>query len=149
MLDATLANRPWVLGNAFGVADAADYHTLWFVRSDPASAQTIRSRAYLAAWFDRVEAMGSGRPRPMGRDEAIAVARSAEPADIRTFVANDPSGLSAGRRVGICSDDLPTDVFVGELVLLREHEMAIAIENPDFGRVAVHFPRAGYHVREV
>lgn len=149
MLDATLANRPWVLGNAFSVADAAVYHTLWFVRSDPTSAQIVRSRPYLAAWFDRVEAMGSGRPRPMSGEAAVAVARDAEPTDVGVFVADDPSGLAAGVRVGICSDDLPTDVFTGELVLLREHEMAIAIENSEVGRVAVHFPRAGYHVRKI
>jgi glutathione S-transferase len=149
MLDATLANRPWLLGNAFSVADAAVYHTLWFVRSDPVSGQMIRARSFLAAWFDRVEAMGSGRPRPMTGDEAIAVAKNAEPTDVGDTIAGDPSGLELGIKVGICSDDLPTDVFLGKLVLLREHEMAIEIHNAEIGRVAVHFPRANYHVRRV
>ena len=146
MLDATLANRPWLLGNAFSVADAAVYHTLWFVRSDPLAAQAIRARPFLAAWFDRVEAMGSGRPRPMSGDEAIAVARDAEPVEIGSATAGDPSGLELGMQVGISSDDLPTDVFVGRLALLTEHEMAIEIRNAEVGRVAVHFPRANYLV---
>jgi glutathione S-transferase len=149
MLDASLASRPWLLGNAFSVADAAVYHTLWFVRSDPVSAKMIRSKEFLAAWFDRVEAMGSGRPRAMTGEEAIAVARGAEPSDLGHPIAPHPNGLEQGTRVGICSDDLPTDVFVGKLVALREHEMAIEIHHDEVGRVAVHFPRAGYQVRPV
>jgi len=149
MLDASLAGRPFVLGDAFSVADAAVFHTLWFVRSDPTSAHTIYSRPHLADWFGRVEAMGSGRPKAMSGDEAMAVAADCEPVDIGDRLPDDSSGLDLGVRVGICSDDLPTDVFVGKLVALREHEMVIERESPEVGRVAVHFPRAGYHVRAV
>jgi glutathione S-transferase len=149
MLDATLARHAHVLGDEFSVADAAVYHTLWFVRSDPGPAQIIYSKPNLAAWFGRVEAMGSGRPVAMSGDEGIAVARDSEPADVGDFLADDPSGLTAGARVGICSDDLPTGVFVGKLVALREHEMVIEREDPEVGRVAVHFPRACYQIRPV
>ncbi len=149
MLDATLSRQAHVLGEAFSVADAAVYHALWFVRSDPASARILYSRPNLAAWFARVEAMGAGRPAPMAGEEAIAIARSSEPTDVGDAVADDPSGLALGTRVGICSDDLPTDVFVGRLVALREHEMVIEREDPEVGRVAVHFPRACYQVRPV
>ena len=149
MLDASLSKTPFVLGDAFSVADAAVYHTLWFARSDPASAQAIYSRPSLAAWFARIEAMGSGRPTAMSGDDAIALARGAEPTDLGDRMADDPSGLDLGTRVGICADDLPTDVFVGNLVALREHEMVIDRRDPAVGRVAVHFPRAGYQLRPV
>ena len=149
MLEASLARHAHVLGDAFSVADAAVYHTLWFVRSDPTSAQMIYSRPHLAAWFARIESMGSGRPTAMSGDDAMAVARSSEPTDVGDALANDPSELTLGTRVGICSDDLPTDVFVGKLVALREHEMAIERESPEVGRIAVHFPRACYQVRPV
>jgi glutathione S-transferase len=149
MLEASLSASPYVLGEAFSIADAAVYHTLWFVRSDPVCAQTIRSRSHLAAWFDRVEGMGSGRPQAMSGDEAMAVARASEPVDVGDAIADDPSGLELGIRVGICSDDLPTDVFVGKLVALRDHEMVIERQDAAVGRVAVHFPRACYQVRPV
>ena len=35
------------------------------------------------------------------------------------------------------------------LAALRPHEMVIEREDKDIGRVAVHFPRAGYQVRQV
>jgi glutathione S-transferase len=149
MLDASLSRQPFVLGEAFSVADAAVYHTLWFVRSDATSAQIIYSKPNLADWFARVEGMGNGRPEPMSGDDAMAVARDAEPADLDEAAGDDPSGLELGSRVGICSDDLPTDVFVGRLVTLREHEMVIERSDEEVGRVAVHFPRAGYQVRVV
>jgi glutathione S-transferase len=149
MLDDSLSRAAHVLGDAFSVADAALYHTLWFVRSDPASAQLIFSKPNLAAWFSRIDAMGSGNPVAMSGEDAMALARSSEPADVGDSASDDPSGLRLGKRVGICSDDLPTDVFVGRLLALRPHEMVIEREDPAVGRVAVHFPRAGYQVREV
>ena len=81
--------------------------------------------------------------------EAMAVARASEPVDVGDAIADDPSGLELGIRVGICSDDLPTDVFVGKLVALRDHEMVIERQDAAVGRVAVHFPRACYQVRPV
>lgn len=147
MLEASLFSRPFLLGEAFSIADAAVYHALWFARSDAACAAAVRSRPCLASWFARVEAMGSGRPRPMGGDEALAIARASEPADIGQSVAGDPSGLAPGALVGVCADDLPTDVFTGTLAALREHEMVILREDPAVGRVAIHFPRAGYQLR--
>lgn len=147
MLEATLANRPYLLGSAFSVADAAVYHTLWFVRSDVTSAKLVRSKPSLANWFDRIDAMGSGRPKPMTGDEAMEVARRSEPEDIGDSLADDAAGLEAGAKVGIFSDDLPTDVFSGKLLCVRAHEMVIEREDPAVGRVAVHFPRAGYQVR--
>ncbi|HXC53204.1 MAG TPA: glutathione S-transferase family protein [Candidatus Limnocylindrales bacterium] len=149
MLDASLSKNAFVLGDAFSVADAAVFHTLWFVRSDQASAGIIYSKPSLADWFGRVEAMGSGTPVSMSGDEAMEIARSGEPEDIDSSLDDDPSGLRKGMRVGICSDDLPTDVFVGKLICLRAHEMVIEREDPAVGRVAVHFPRAGYQVRAV
>lgn len=149
MLDRSLSQHRHVLGADFSVADAAVYHTLWFVRSDPTAADTIRTKPHLADWFRRVEAMGSGRPTPMSGEDAMAVAKAAEPVDVGDRLDGDPSGLELGTRVGICSDDLPTDVFVGKLAALRAHEMVIEREDPAVGRVAVHFPRAGYHVRAV
>ena len=47
------------------------------------------------------------------------------------------------------AQDLPADVFVGKLALLRAHEMAIEREDPLVGRVAIHFPRSCYHIRPV
>jgi glutathione S-transferase len=149
MLDQSLSRHRHVLGEDFSVADAAVYHTLWFVRSDPTAAETIHASPHLADWFRRVEAMGSGRPTSMSGEDAMAVARDAEPVDVGDRLAGDSSGLELGTRVGICSDDLPSDVFVGKLAALRAHEMVLEREDPAVGRVAVHFPRAGYQVRAV
>jgi glutathione S-transferase len=149
MLETSLSKHRFVLGDAFSVADAAIFHTLWFVRSDQTSAAVIYSKPNLADWFGRIEAMGSGKPVAMTGDEAMGIARDAEPNDIGGSTDDDPSGLERGSRVGVCSDDLPTDVFVGKLICLRAHEMVIEREDAAVGRVAVHFPRAGYHVRVV
>ena len=77
----------------------------------------------------------------------MAVAASSEPQDVGDSIASDPSGVPLGTTLGISSDDLPQDVFVGRLAALRAHEIVIEREDPQVGRVAVHFPRAGYYIR--
>jgi len=147
MFEDTLANHRFMLGDAFTVADAAIYHTLWFARTDPGSMPIIYSRPRLADWFGRIEAMGSGRGVPMSSEDAMAIAKNSEPVDVESTITDDVSGVAIGSRVGVCSDDLPTDVFAGRLIALRPHEMVIERADPAVGSVAVHFPRAAYQLR--
>ncbi len=150
MLEQTLARHAHVLGAEFSVADAAVYHTLWFARGDSTARETIYSKPKLADWMHRLEAMGAGRPSAMNGEEAMEVARKSEPTDVdRTVAHGDPTGLTLGANVAVASDDLPQSVFTGRLVALRDHEMVIERRDEQVGRVAVHFPRAGYFVRTI
>lgn len=148
MLEQTLARHAWVLGAQFTVADAAVYHTLWFARGDATARNTIYSKPKLGAWMQKLEAMGAGRPQAITGEEAMEVARRSEPADVdKTVAGDDPTGLAFGTNVAVASDDLPQSVFTGRLVALRAHEMVIERREQQVGRIAVHFPRAGYAVR--
>jgi len=148
MLEQTLARHDYVLGSQFTVADAAVYHTLWFARGDATARDTIYSPPKLAGWMQRIEAMGAGRPQSLSGEEALQIARSAEPEDVDQSVPdNDPTGLKLGTTVAVASDDLPQSVFTGRLVALRPHEMVIERRDEQVGCVAVHFPRAGYFLR--
>jgi glutathione S-transferase len=146
-LDRTFATRKHVLGAAFSLADAAAYHCLWFVRNDPEAAAAIARHPHLGDWMARVEAMGAGTATDMAPEEALGVAAAAEPAFERGVAADDPSGLKEGARIGVFSDDLPADVFTGELAAASEDEITIVREEPALGTVALHFPRIGYLFR--
>ncbi|HYC01073.1 MAG TPA: glutathione S-transferase family protein [Candidatus Limnocylindrales bacterium] len=146
-LETTLSRMRYVLGDRFSIADAAVFHTFWFVRNDPVAREIIYSRPSLADWMQRIEAMGLGNAVPMSGEEAMAAARDSEPQDIGECVTDDPTGVALGTTIGISSDDLPQDVFVGRLAALGEHEIVLAREDPQVGRVAVHFPRTGYYMR--
>lgn len=146
-LDATLKTHDFVLGNAFSVADAAVYHCLWFARNDPESAAMLTSLSGLAAWMQRLEAMGNGNSSPMDASEALKIARDSDPATARLADRGDPNGLEPGTRVAICSDDLPSDTFEGDVLTSSAQEIVIQRQDPDLGKLAVHFPRAGYLIR--
>jgi glutathione S-transferase len=145
-LDAQLSSHPFVLGEAFSVADAACFHNLWFLRNNPESFATAAGRAGVKRWFDRVEAMGMGAAKPLEPDEAIAVARRSSPATSERSDGLDRSGLQPGDRVSVRADDYGTETVTGMAVVVTADEIAIRREDPDAGEVVVHFPRAGYRV---
>jgi glutathione S-transferase len=148
-LEATLGYHEFVLGSAFSLADAAVYHNLWFVRNDAKSAALLASLPRLTAWMQRLEALGNGKPTPMSGDDALAIARAHKPATERAADPGEPNGLEPGMRIAICSDDLPSDVFEGELLTANAQEVVILRSDPDLAEIAQHFPRAGYLIRRL
>ncbi|WP_199553323.1 glutathione S-transferase family protein [Sandaracinobacteroides hominis] len=144
LLEATLSDgRSFLGGDAAGHGDLANYQLIWFQDfAGPGSvAAIIQARPQLGAWLQRVEALGHGTPRDMRSEEAIAVARDAEPT-VRGIV--DPaSGFSAGQQVLVsqeASKDAPTE---GRLAVLTDRRISLLRDHPAVGTVAVHFPRAG------
>ena len=144
LADMLKDGRPFLLGPNLSVADLSAYHTLWFARQNGgAEAEALLPFGPLRAWMDRVAAVGHGRRTAMGADEALAVARQAEPAPTHGVAADDPSGLKGGDWVAITSD-APSDPIRGQLVAADSTELVIRHEHPAVGTVHVHFPRFGY-----
>jgi glutathione S-transferase len=148
-LDRTLTRGGFLLGERFSVADAAVYHVLWFARNAPAVAGILGRFAGVQRWLGAIDAMGQGARQEMAPEDALAIARAAEPAAVRRPDPEDPNGLAPGARVAISSDDLPQDRIEGEVLALDVDEIVILREDPACGSVALHFPRAGYRVATV
>jgi glutathione S-transferase len=146
-LDATLAKQPYLLGDAFTAADAAVYHCLWFVRNAEPGAKSLARHAALGAWMQRVESFGPGAPTPLSPQEALAIAKRAEPIDATVGRSSAPGEQAPGDAVAVCSDDLPQDVFRGTLRAVSADELVIERETHDLGRLWQHFPRVGYLVQ--
>ncbi len=140
--------RPFLLGDAPGAADLAAYHPIWFARKNGgAAADALLPLAPLLAWYDRVGAIGHGRPSEMSGTEALAVARAAEPvAPGFESSGSDPSGCSVGDRVTVTPDDTGRDPVAGVLVACSADEVVVSRDDADVGRVHLHFPRAGFDV---
>jgi glutathione S-transferase len=66
-LDALLAERPYLSGSAFGLADSA--YVPWVARAETRLGLDVRARPALAAWLDRLG------DRPSVREELDVVAR--------------------------------------------------------------------------
>ena len=96
LADLLKDGRPFLLGRNLSAADLSAYHTLWFARKNGgAEAEGQLSYEPLLGWMDRVAASGQGKRANISAEEALAVARRAEPEPARSVSPSDPSGLKA------------------------------------------------------
>jgi glutathione S-transferase len=145
-LDRQLQHSPFVLGDAFTVADAACFHPVWFMQHGGDLFSAVRERAGLSAWFDRVTAFGAGKVSALSAADALTIAREATPADIAGGCAAE-CGFSAGTTVSIVPDDYGLEETVGQIVRVDADELVVLRTDPVVGEVAVHYPRAGYRFK--
>lgn len=146
-MDAQLADgRPWLFGAEPTIADFSVAHGLWFVRLAPPQFALVAQRAHVAAWLERVLAIGHGRSEPMTSADAIALARGAgshAPTQVQPG-----SGFEAGQRVTVMATDYGCDPVAGVLVGLSDTEIVIEREDERAGLLHVHFPRAGFQLKK-
>jgi glutathione S-transferase len=136
----------FLFGDAPSAADLEAYHNVWFVRNIPPTADLVTPFARVREWFERVRAIGHGRPTPMDPKEALEVARAAKPETRAELDPGDPNGRKPGDRVAVFPDDYGRDPVAGELVRSSAQEIAIRRHDPVVGEIVVHFPRAGFVV---
>ncbi|HUW28840.1 MAG TPA: glutathione S-transferase family protein [Sulfuriferula sp.] len=148
-LEACLASgQHFMLGGEPGMSDLLAWYLVWFVRERYAAAQEFLAEfPMLNAWAQRMQAIGHGTSTPMTPVEAMAIAKAAEPEAAEKTDARDPQGLRPGMKVTIVPITHGGDQPVaGNVLAVDRDTIAISREHADCGRVAVHFPRAGYRV---
>ena len=112
MMDRQTEHTTYMLGESFSLADAALYHPVWFLQSEPSSFALAQKFPNLMRWFKRVDAMGHGDTKGMDPDEALKIARESTPASGGHEDADDPNGLKLGTKVAITPDDYGFDPVV-------------------------------------
>jgi glutathione S-transferase len=145
-LESMLADgRAFVLGETPCIADFSAAHSVWYMRRVPPVAAALAPYQKLIRWFERVAAFGHGESEPMGSDEAIHVAAGARERASTAVAAGQP--FAAGAEVTVTAADYAHDEIAGTVVGLDDEQIVIAREDPRAGRVHVHFPRVGFHVK--
>ena len=148
-LEQMLADgRHWLLGSSPSWADLACYAPTWMCSANIAGGDELLNRLpALREWMSRVLAIGHGNRFSVAATQALAVSANATPEATAGVSATAWPLLSAGTLVSVAPDDYGIDPSIGMLVTLNDHEIAIARDHDETGRVIVHFPRAGYRVR--
>ncbi len=141
-----LANgSKYLLGDAPSAADITAYHVIWFLRRNSGGkVEAMLPIEKLIPWYDRVAAIGHGKPREMSATKALAIGRDAAPLAPEIAADGDASGLKPGQRISVTPDDMGRDPVIGELVAADTQEIIIRRNDPDAGEMQVHFPRAGF-----
>ena len=142
--------RRYVFGSQPTAADLAAYHVLWFARQNGGpEIEALLPIATVGAWYDRVGAIGHGRPTSMTPEEAIQVAKVAEPDSPNASSREAESvGVKPGDWVSVTPDDYGNPVH-GRLLAWKDEEIVVRHEDRSVGRVNLHFPCAGFDVKAV
>ena len=145
-IEAMLADgRRFLLGSAASIADFSAAQSIWFMRRAAASAAMLDAYPAIGAWFARVTAFGHGESTPMESADAIALAAGTK-GHAATSVT-EGAGFSRGDAVTVTASDYAHDEIAGTLVGLDADEVVVARDDARAGRVHVHFPRIGFHVK--
>lgn len=147
--EAQLADgRPWLLGADVSIADFSVAHCLWFVRRAKVDA-LLAPFMHLNAWLDRVLALGHGRRERLDSAEALRIAARAAAGGTWAPCAVQPGqGFEAGAAVTVAATDYGSDPVAGTLVGLDDDEVVVERNDPRAGTVHVHFPRAGFQIKQ-
>jgi glutathione S-transferase len=138
-VEAQLA-QDFLFGATPNHADFSTFHGLWMIHF-LAESRLLHGFPRLVAWLERMQAFGDGQPTPLAAEEALAVARRAEP---RAIAAEHRAEARIGRAVSIVPDDYAQDATRGVLAGATPTRWILAREHRDIGTVHVHFPRRGY-----
>ena len=147
-LAAMLADgRKFLLGGSASIADVSAAQSIWYIRRVPPIAPVLAPYPGVVAWFERVAAFGHGESTPMASGEAIAVAAHARSHAPTAVAEGQP--FAVGAEITVAASDYAHDEIVGTVVGLDDDEVVIARDDARAGRVHVHFPRIGFHVKAV
>jgi len=140
--------RAFLLGAAPAAIDAQMYHNIWFIRGRWSGGPAMLSEfPDLVRWEENVRAIGHGTSNTMSAEDAIARAKSSEPASDIGVAPHDPQDLQVGTLVTVGPDldggEQPVD---GKLRYADADTVGIMRTTNEVGTVCVHFPRAGYRI---
>jgi len=147
LLDGLLAGgQPFLCGPSPTRADFTAWHPVWWLRLPPARDDLLAAHPQLAAWADRMDAIGHGRPLLATPAMALQAAIDARTSSRwqAPWPGRDDDRL--GREVELQADDYGRDPLLGRLVASSARHLTIERDVPALGAVRVHFPTLGYEV---
>lgn len=148
LADQLADERCFLQGASPTVIDAHCYMNLWFMKGAVPQTTTnlLKEFPLVEGWYERVRAIGHGKPSAMTAKDALEIAKAATSEAQQAVDPYEPRGLKPGDRVTVMPDDYGRDPVAGTIVFTNAHEIAISRSDPLVGNVVVHFPRAGFVV---
>ncbi len=140
--------RKFIFGEKATAADLAAYHPIWFARQNGGpEIEALLPVVAVGPWYGRVAAIGHGSVTDLTSEEAIEIAKKAQPSEPKDWSSEaQNAGLKPGDWVSVTPDDYGNAVF-GRLLAWKAEEVVIRHEDPSVGHVNLHFPLAGFDVR--
>lgn len=148
LLEEQLADgRDYLFGSEPGLADINAYFVVWMARSNvPPVNEYLTPYTNMAAWEQRMAAVGHGERTDIEAEQALTIARDTTVVDGKGIAEGDPLSFNENDEVIIEPDDYGRVPVQGKLITLNRNEISIRRVDDRAGEVNVHFPRAGYRI---
>jgi len=105
----------------------------------------------VGGWMARLAAFGHGNWVARSAEEALALGREAEPMALPSAWAGAASVEAGGPALGSAVSVTPLDYgcipVTGTLAYATDQLCAVDRDDPQAGRIRVHFPRVGFQLR--
>ena len=131
------------------IADFAMAHPLWFLKGTHVTAPLVDDYPEVAAWLGRVLGFGHGAHSPLSSEEAIAIAREAQPAPLPDEDFSQALGFQVGQQVSVAATDYGVDPVQGELLCVSAEAIILRRQDERAGTLHVHVPRLGFALSAV
>ena len=131
------------------IADFAMAHPLWFLKGTHVTAPLVDDYPEVAAWLGRVLGFGHGAHSPLSSEEAIAIAREAQPAPLPDEDFSQALGFQVGQQVSVAATDYGVDPVQGDLLCVSAEAIILRRQDERAGTLHVHFPRLGFALSAV
>lgn len=145
-LETQLGEADWVCGPAMTLADFAVYHCLWLIDRNEVVAPLLRPYRRVREWMGAIAGLGHGSVVEASAEEAFAAGRDAEPQPLEVRSSALPEGIAVGDAVTVTPTDYGLIPVAGTLDYCTPHTCGVLREDPEAGRVRVHFPRAAFRI---
>lgn len=136
----------FLCGSRPTLADFSAYHLVWWLRRPPARDEVLVPHPEVAAWAERMAAIGHGRATPLAAEAALARARDGQGHAAWAPPWPERPDARRGRPVTVTSDDYGRDAIEGTLTSSTQRHLTVERRVPSIGTVRVHFPTLGYEV---
>ncbi|MGM0766789.1 MAG: glutathione S-transferase family protein [Pseudomonadota bacterium] len=137
----SMLDQDFLFGPSPCIADFSAYHGLWFV-CDLAGKPWLRDYPRVAAWMKRMQAFGHGQPAEISGDQALDIARNADPRMLETTSEH----ALTGQTVDVAPDDYGREPVRGLLLFGDNRTTILKREHARTGTVHVHFPARGFAI---
>jgi glutathione S-transferase len=144
-----LEHQAFLLGDTPCLADFSVYHSVWFTQVQvPMLAGILDTTPVVKAWTARIAAFGQGSASKMSAEEALAVAKTAEPQPLLDDFFQDEHGIPLGSMVTVAAESFGTEPTTATLVAATRTRYTLRREHERTGTVHVHFPRLGFIMKK-
>ncbi len=146
-LDQQLSARgPFLFGDKPSIADFSTYHNVWFIYTREVLRDYLEPFEHVVAWYEKMVSFGHGNVEMIRGKDALAQASASVPEETVDVDAAFLDSFRAGQSVSVMPIDYGFQPVTGELLAAGIDEIAVARNDPQVGRIVVHFPRTGFQV---